>query len=684
MDGDKFSTPLNFSSRLRSSAPKRDSLAAELERDPQLSTAKRKQRTQAFTTHMNQSALERQLVAAQAAKVELESKLREKDVLIERLEDDRRYLADKEKQEKEEKERERTEREEEKRKSDSDLRALRNSYMALREQQADLEDAHSSLSRSTAHTISSQRSEIATLTRQVAHLQEELREVKNLADSRSHTVEELQAKLDDLSATQDSISHRTLNDEDGWAIIREELHRQTDYLHTVEAANVKMSSDLAVLKQRDANLEVLKEQKRDLKRKVQGVDELREKLVKLEAELAAARKERQDWGSRSSGPGQTPVSVTQSLTSLRLTYARLLEEHGSNIALLRRREVELADAERSHEEARSRVETLQSELDTIKYKADRYEHRAQLAEREIGSLKAMLASFYAEQAAQEDGKIEEATSNRIQHLESLVADYQTTVAQMEKEIEDLGGDPTTLGGTRPRQDLLDELELERKAKVEAEQASKEAETDAEKYLEKIEELEQRLFELQGEIGGGRHVPPGVRVLSLHDNPAQQWVDLSQAAMDRLKSENEALLNRLKELENSGASTGHSGNKEELVPRESWEVVNKEKSELEEALKQKEKRLTRLKQVFSAKTDEFKEAIASILGVKLAFYPNGQPMKGSNLGMTMQLVAQGEGGPEDLPQLMRYWVEQEQCIPGFLASITLQCYEQRKMEEQHDL
>ncbi len=127
-------------------------------------------------------------------------------------------------------------------------------------------------------------------------------------------------------------------------------------------------------------------------------------------------------------------------------------------------------------------------------------------------------------------------------------------------------------------------------------ASKEAETDAEKYLEKIEELEQRLFELQGEIGGGRHVPPGVRVLSLHDNPAQQWVDLSQAAMDRLKSENEALLNRLKELENSGASTGHSGNKEELVPRESWEVVNKEKSELEEALKQKEKRLTRLKQV----------------------------------------------------------------------------------------
>ena len=33
------------------------------------------------------------------------------------------------------------------------------------------------------------------------------------------------------------------------------------------------------------------------------------------------------------------------------------------------------------------------------------------------------------------------------------------------------------------------------------------------------------------------------------------------------------------------------------------------------------------------------------------------------GVKMQLVGQGDGGPEDLPQLMRYWVEEEQCIPN---------------------
>jgi mitotic spindle assembly checkpoint protein MAD1 len=106
------------------------------------------------------------------------------------------------------------------------------------------------------------------------------------------------------------------------------------------------------------------------------------------------------------------------------------------------------------------------------------------------------------------------------------------------------------------------------------------------------------------------------------------------------------------------------------------------------------------QVFTAKSAEFREAIASILGLKLAFYPNGQVRVTSvydlsasfvfqpapkssdpvnNEGARMQLVAQGEGGPQDLPQLMRYWVEDEQCIPGFLASVTLECWEKVKRE-----
>jgi hypothetical protein len=58
------------------------------------------------------------------------------------------------------------------------------------------------------------------------------------------------------------------------------------------------------------------------------------------------------------------------------------------------------------------------------------------------------------------------------------------------------------------------------------------------------------------------------------------------------------MKRLKNLEETGArpSAGQEQAGKDLVPRESWELVNKEKGDLEELVRQKEKRLLRLQQV----------------------------------------------------------------------------------------
>ena len=53
-------------------------------------------------------------MAAQTSKMELETKLRERDLQVERLERDRRWFSDRENEEREEKERERADHEEEK------------------------------------------------------------------------------------------------------------------------------------------------------------------------------------------------------------------------------------------------------------------------------------------------------------------------------------------------------------------------------------------------------------------------------------------------------------------------------------------------------------------------------------------------------------------------------------------
>ncbi|KAH9020067.1 spindle assembly checkpoint component Mad1 [Lactarius pseudohatsudake] len=201
---------------------------------------------------------------------------------------------------------------------------------------------------------------------------------------------------------------------------------------------------------------------------------------------------------------------------------------------------------------------------------------------------------------------------------------------------------------------------------------------------------------------GRHVPPGVRVLSLCEKPTQNWTDLRQAALDRLKSENTTLLQRLSALDHHVPTSPNpdTNGEEQLVPCASWAAVCEEKVQLEAEPKQRDKRMLCLCQVFAGKTAEFREALSVILGVKLVFYDNGQvcvtsqydlgtafvfqpaPKDGSGGGgARMQLVTQGEGGLQELPQLMRNWVEIEQSIPCFLASVTLECYDKLKREQQ---
>ncbi|PBK75897.1 hypothetical protein ARMSODRAFT_985641 [Armillaria solidipes] len=667
----------------RSTAAKRDSLTAELERDPRLSTVRRQQRSQAFSSTMAHASLERQLATLQTTKTELETKLRERDLTVERLERDRRWFSDRETEEREEKERERAEREEEKKKTDAELRSLRANLTTLREEYEELQDSHSALSRSTSQTSATQESKITTLTRQVQLLEEELVQTKELAEERLRSMHDLQESINNLEEPP------RREDNEDMTIIREELRRQATYLRQLESENV----ELRVLKARSQSIEVLKEEKRGLERKLRVMDELRHQVVELEAQVEAGRQERQEWANKSleveaQSPSRTPIGVTQSLSELRLTHAKLLEESGATNALLRAREAELDEVRESEGELKERIKGLEADVSGLKESLERERRRVELADREVDFSKAMVASFTAEETMKEGAAaIDEAQMQRLQHAEALLEEYKGVNDKLTLELEGL----TTSRGSVVGADLL---QAEKAQRLQVQEALAQCNEENKNHLDKIDELEQKLFDLGGEIAGGRHVPPGVRILQLKENPLQDWVDLRQSAMDRLKGENEALIKRLKELEESGikgvATSAQPG--EELVPRESWELVSKEKSDLEELVSRKEKRLLRLQQIFQSKSAEFREAIASILGVKLAFYPNGQvrvtslydlnasfvfsPEKGAS-GVNMQLVAQGEGAPEEIQSLMQYWVGTEQCIPGFMATVTLECYETSK-------
>ena len=88
-------------------------------------------------------------------------------------------------------------------------------------------------------------------------------------------------------------------------------------------------------------------------------------------------------------PAATPVSITQSLSTLRLEHAHLLEEHGADRAALRRCEAELADVQAREVDARATVDALVQATRAAEDRATRAERAAALSEREVGFLQAL-------------------------------------------------------------------------------------------------------------------------------------------------------------------------------------------------------------------------------------------------------------------------------------------------------
>lgn len=131
---------------------------------------------------------------------------------------------------------------------------------------------------------------MTTLTQQNSFLQEECDQFKRLADEQNSTIHELQAQYDELSANQEAFS-RKVSDDESMAVVREELQRQAAYLRNLEATNMKLNAELGILRERHTSVEVLREEKRGLEQRVTMLEQLRAKVITLEAEVEAGRQE---------------------------------------------------------------------------------------------------------------------------------------------------------------------------------------------------------------------------------------------------------------------------------------------------------------------------------------------------------------------------------------------------------
>ncbi|CAI2162354.1 7367_t:CDS:10 [Funneliformis geosporum] len=190
-----------------------------------------------------------------------------------------------------------------------------------------------------------------------------------------------------------------------------------------------------------------------------------------------------------------------------------------------------------------------------------------------------------------------------------------------------------------------------------------------------------------------------------DNPASKEFSLRENKFQGLITENQELKDKLIELlkilENQPnitlESTGDNDPKNELriIPIQSYLNLEEENKQLKSQVADKEKRMTRLKEVWTDKAQEYKEAVYKLLGYKLEFLENSRVrltskyskeydhsfvFSSENEHGTMQLI---NGGNTEYiksqDNLIKYWVVERGSIPCFLSSLTLSLFEQYKSE-----
>ena len=121
----------------------------------------------------------------------------------------------------------------------------------------------------------------------------------------------------------------------------------------------------------------------------------------------------------------------------------------------------------------------------------------------------------------------------------------------------------------------------------------------------IQALQHRLTSMEG---------TSTRILQLKDNPTSREQAVKVSQLTSLREENRALLAQIE---------GRSEDIGKVVPISTLENARQEIKSMEKLVAEKEKRMMRLKEIWSAKSLEFREAVFSLLGWKIDFMPNGR-------------------------------------------------------------
>ena len=576
------------------------------------------------------------------------------------------------------------------------VRTLQEENRSLKEDNEEAQADLSSFTRQHQHQLQEIDSKHATLQKTLSDLRGDLDAKTNALVATQRRLAEKEAESGHLESEVLRLKAQT-GDTETLAVIKRELSEQIAHIRKLETVNREQNAELKQHRRNHKAVEVVEEEKRALESKVKLMEDLRNELREAQLQRQILEDERQSWTSyfQNDAGGKdefnSPEDLARALVKERLETASLLERLGAIQPEL----LEKDEIIKSLEEDRSRI---QSELDKLRASGGggdsrakaRLERQRALAVKEVEYLREQLRTFDSEETTyHSENQFDAQKTKRIQDLESIVDQYRLELQSVSIEVSK---DPDNNRNNPPATNPF--ASLKRPLEEEPDEHLGQLSRKNRKLQDTLATLQHQHALLQSDLSATKsHLASlqkssQTRILALRSNPTSDAEAIKFSTLASLREENKALLAQLEHPQDEKMKPV------ETVPISTLNNARHEISALHLSIASKEKMLLRLKESFSRKALEFREAVASLLGWQMNFLPNGRvrmtsifyPPNNNDEEGGNSLVFDGEngsmqisGGPQsefgrDVRGLIAFWVDERGEIPGFLAAATLEFYE----------
>ncbi|KAG7860242.1 hypothetical protein KL939_001728 [Ogataea angusta] len=451
-------------------------------------------------------------------------------------------------------------------------------------------------------------------------------------------------------------------------LYEKECSNQLEYIRELEKRNLELSNKLRALQSKQDYVQVLKGEKTTLAQRLATYEALETEYEDLKLRYAAMEQKMGDWPISDS-----PATILNKCSALESTNSQLLQKHENLRNELARTQQEVVDLQSKLLESNDRQTALKTKLSEKDTENTKLGNNVKLLTQEIQFLKDRIDNVTEENTMLLKNKgVEAENTQKFEGLVALLESYK-------QQLQSLQSQETGQKRRRSEQEqpnMAAQLAEELKRKID----------ENNDLLRTIEEKNKRLVQLELEVKKlGSSNDNGFRVLELRDNPAARHERVTRKMLEKLREENQQLVD-------AKLAT------DQMIPKTVYERVCLEQDQLQEEIKSLNKRMTRLREMFSSKAARFNEIVFLLLGykiellseTKLKMYPKfnrdsfiqvdlsrhgskkGQLLDGD--GIRVKLPAEAGFQKVDVNNLIRFWVLEKQQPCCFFNALNLELYD----------